>query len=126
MDSGWASRVIVTDFEVRLCHIDELVDGYAKGFDPYGTGSDVLFVVRRGASLHAYRNRCPHQRVSMPWKKGAYLNASRTRIVCSAHGAHFDIESGRCVLGAALGQSLTPETLTISSTGDVFWHRRSA
>lgn len=97
-----------------LCPIDDLPDGTARGFDPFGEGRDLLFIVRRGDSIRAYRNVCPHQGAALPWRKNAYLDADGSHIVCSAHGARFDIDSGRCVLGPALGQALRAVDLRIS------------
>ena len=49
---------------------------------------------------------CPHYGdTPMAWRTDAYLNAARDRIVCASHGAEFEIETGLCVTGAALGQS---------------------
>ncbi len=104
---------------VELCHLDELEDGEARGFDPFGQGRDAVFIIRRGETLRAYKNVCPHQGASLPWRKDAYLNADRTRIVCSAHGAQFDIDSGRCLLGPALGQSLQPAAVAVDQGGKV-------
>lgn len=98
------------------------MDGRARGFDPFDQGRDLLFVVRRGKSVKGYINRCPHQGASLPWRKDEYLNADGDRIVCSAHGAHFDIDSGRCTLGPALGRSLVPLTITAADDGEVQAH----
>ena len=92
-----------------LCRLDELSDGHARGFDPAGIGRDTVFIVRRGGAVVAYQDACPHHGTTpMAWRKDAYLNAARDRIVCSAHGAEFDIATGACTLGPCLGQSLTP------------------
>jgi nitrite reductase/ring-hydroxylating ferredoxin subunit len=104
---------------VTLCHLDELPDGSSRGFDPFRRGRDAVFVVRRGEALIAYRNVCPHQGASMPWRKNAYLNHDATRIVCAAHGAQFDIDTGQCLLGAALGKSLEPVATLITADGKV-------
>jgi nitrite reductase/ring-hydroxylating ferredoxin subunit len=48
------------------------------------------------------------------------LNANRDRIVCASHGAEFEIETGRCVLGAALGKSLSPAPIEVSAAGEVY------
>ncbi len=104
---------------MRLCHLDELPDGGSRGFDPRGTGRDTLFVVRRGPALHAYVNACPHHGSPMAWRKDAYLDGAGQRIVCFAHGAQFDIETGACTLGPCLGQSLTPVPLTLHDDGEV-------
>jgi nitrite reductase/ring-hydroxylating ferredoxin subunit len=106
---------------IALCRFEEMKDGESRGFDPYGEGRDFLFVVRRGAALHAWRDSCPHiDGAPLPWRKNAYLNARRDRIVCSAHGALFDIATGRCVLGPCLGQSLQPLTLVVLD-GVIYW-----
>ncbi len=97
-----------------LCRLDELPDGEARGFDPLRTGQDVLFVVRQGHALYGWRNACPHiDGAPLPWRRHAYLNADRDRIVCSAHGALFEITSGVCVLGPCLGQSLAAVALKV-------------
>ncbi len=104
---------------MRLCHLSELPDGGARGFDPRATGRDTLFVVRRGRRLDAYVNACPHHGTPMAWRKDAYLNAAGDRIVCSAHGAQFEIDSGLCTLGPCLGDHLTALPLALHDNGDV-------
>lgn len=103
-----------------LCQLDELPDGQSRGFDPTGSGRDTLFIVRQGEQLHAWRNACPHvDGAPMAWRKDAYLNGARNRIVCYAHGAQFDIVSGQCLLGPCLGQHLTPVAVSVSPAGEV-------
>jgi nitrite reductase/ring-hydroxylating ferredoxin subunit len=104
---------------MRLCHLDDLPDGDSRGFDPGASGRDTIFVVRQGRALHAWCNACPHHGTPMAWRRHAYLNAARDRIVCGAHGAQFEIASGRCTLGPCLGQTLTPVTLTVGDDGEV-------
>ncbi len=104
---------------VTLCQLDELPEGGARGFDPMGRGRDALFIVRRGATLKAYRNRCPHQGASLPWRKNAYLNADGNRVVCAAHGALFDIDTGQCLQGPALGEALEPMDVQLTTNGSI-------
>jgi nitrite reductase/ring-hydroxylating ferredoxin subunit len=90
-----------------VCHLSALPEGEARGFDPLNTGHDSLFIVRRGPRLYGWRDDCPHQPgTRLPWKKNAYLNAARDRIVCSAHGALFEIDTGLCTLGPCIGEHL--------------------
>lgn len=89
-----------------LCRLEQLVDGESRGFDPDGFGHDTVFAVRRGDRVWVYRDVCPHEGTPLPWRRHAYLNAARDRIVCHAHGAQFEIESGRCTLGLCVDQSL--------------------
>ena len=124
---GWSSPTLtMSDLptaplaSTMLCHIDALPDGDARGFDPAGSGRDTLFIVRQGQRLHGWRNACPHiDGAPMAWRRHAYLNAERSRIVCSAHGAQFAIDSGLCTLGPCLGQRLTAVPLTLNPAGEV-------
>ena len=105
---------------VFLCRLSELPEGESRGFDPLRTGQDTVIVVRLGRSLVAYRDACPHYGTTpMAWRKNAYLNSGRTRIVCNAHGAEFDIATGICTLGPCLGQSLTAVPWALTATGEI-------
>lgn len=103
----------------RLCHLAELPDGGARGFDPLARGRDTLFAVRRGESVHVWVDRCPHHGTPMPWRKDAYLNAAGDRIVCAAHGALFEVDSGLCVQGPCLGDRLRPVPFTLNNHGEL-------
>ena len=106
--------------DIVLCHLDDLPDGEALGFDPEGSGQDSILVVRQGARLHGYRDLCPHYGdTPMAWRRHAYLNAEGTYIVCAAHGALFEIDGGACVRGPCLGQALTPVKLAVDASGAV-------
>lgn len=103
-----------SDGVARLCRADELGEGEARGFDPWNDGIDTVLVVRHEGRLHGWRDACPHYGdTPLAWRKDAYLDAARTRIVCAAHGAQFDIATGVCTLGPCLGQGLQRVTLHI-------------
>lgn len=104
---------------MRLCHLDDLPEGGSRGFDPAGTGQDTLLVVRQGDRVFGYADACPHHGTPMAWRKDAYLDAAGRHIVCAAHGALFEIPTGRCVLGPCLGQSLAPVPLTLHADGAI-------
>lgn len=108
----------------RLCpavDLDDLPDRSARGFGGVRPGRAALFIVRHGGRFLAYADDCPHQPGSpMAWRRDAYLNADASRIVCSGHGAEFDIESGRCALGPCLGQSLTRIELEFNADGWIY------
>jgi nitrite reductase/ring-hydroxylating ferredoxin subunit len=106
--------------ELPLCRLDDLVDGESRGYDPQGMGQDTIFVVRRGADVRVYRDECPHQGSRMAWRRRAYLNAARDRIVCNAHGAQFEIDTGLCLLGPCLGQFLHRVPHRIDADGTVW------
>lgn len=100
---------------VWLCHAGDVPEGCSRGFDPWREGRDTVFVVRHRGELYGWRDACPHHGgTPMAWRKDQYLNADRTRIVCAAHGAQFDIASGACTLGPCLGQSLQRVALAVT------------
>jgi nitrite reductase/ring-hydroxylating ferredoxin subunit len=106
---------------VFLCRFDDLPDGESRGFDPWHAGQDSVLLVRRGARVFGWRDACPHHGgTPMAWRKDAYLNADRSRIVCAAHGAQFDIETGACTLGPCLGQGLQAVELVLTRTKDIY------
>lgn len=104
---------------MRLCAWGDLPQRGARGFDPDDRGQDTVFVVRAGTEIHAYEDRCPHQGTPMAWRKDAYLDASGEHIVCSAHGAIFEMATGVCTLGPCLGQALHVVPLFIGADGSI-------
>ena len=109
---------------VRLCALADLPDGGARGFDPLGRGHDTVFAVRRGRTVRVWADRCPHHGTPLPWRKDAYLNAAGDRIVCSAHGALFEPDSGLCVQGPCLGESLRALPCTLTDDGELLLDAR--
>ena len=109
----------------RRVHIgwaEDVPEGGSLGFDPDATGRDTLFVVRSGGDLHAWYDRCPHEGVTpLPLKRHVYLNAKRTRIVCFAHGAQFEIASGECVVGPCRGSRLERAAVTVDADGGLLF-----
>lgn len=71
-------------------------------------GPLAAFVVRRGAVVRAYENRCPHLGVPLNWKPDTFLDPSAETIVCAMHGALFRIDDGHCLAGPCQGQDLRP------------------
>lgn len=108
----------------RLCRLDEIADGSARGFAAAGAVRDTLFVVRRGDSVRAWLNACPHvDGAPLAWRKDAYLSADGQAIVCYGHGAVFDLDTGVCTKGPCIGQGLTPVHLERDADG-MLWTSR--
>lgn len=91
---------------VRLCRLEELAAGAARGFDPGCSGADTLFVLRRGGTVRAFRNRCPHQGARLEYRKDRFLSQDGRHVVCHAHGARFDPDTGICNHGGWALESL--------------------
>ena len=103
-----------------LCKLNEIAEGEARAFGPFDRARTKAFVVRRGGRIHAYWDSCPHYGdTPMAWRTNAYLNAAGDRIVCASHRAEFEIDTGRCLLGAALGKALTPAPVEATASGEL-------
>ena len=104
---------------IRLCDEAAVPEGQARGF-----ADRQIFVLRHAGQLHAYRDACPHYgqdggNVPLAWRRDAYLNADASRIVCAAHGAQFEPDTGLCTLGPCLGQSLSRVAVRVAANGDL-------
>lgn len=108
------------EIALELCNFDDLEDGQARGFVVPGLRRKVV-VVRKAGKVFGYLDSCPHYRGGTPmaWRTDAYLDGEGRHIACHAHGALFDIETGACVLGPCLGQSLKHVPLNINSNGGI-------
>jgi nitrite reductase/ring-hydroxylating ferredoxin subunit len=107
------------EIRIVVCRFDELEPAEARGFDIGGEeASRSGFVVREGGSIFAYLNVCPHAGHRLNWKPHAFLTRQRDRIMCSVHGAIFDISTGVCIEGPCPGRALTPLRVAVEA-GDV-------
>ena len=71
-------------------------------------GAFPMLVLRAGGGLRAYVNACPHQYLPLDWRSSQLVSADGTMLMCSAHGARFDIVTGEAVEGADCGLDPVP------------------
>jgi nitrite reductase/ring-hydroxylating ferredoxin subunit len=94
---------------VTLGPLDLVADGKARNFVlEMKAGRFHGFVVRRGADVVGYVDRCPHAGVPLAAELDDYLTPDGGLIRCSWHGALFEIADGACVGGPCMGARLTP------------------
>ena len=88
-----------------LCALEDIPDDGAKGFtlDKFNS----IFAVRKNQKVYLYQNRCPHARLELNWMPDRFLDRSRDYILCAAHGALFEIDSGDCIAGPCPGSKLS-------------------
>jgi nitrite reductase/ring-hydroxylating ferredoxin subunit len=92
-----------------ICAVDDIPDGGSNGFFEETRDGRLLYLaVRQGARVFVYVNACPHTGMPLDFKPGQFLNAERTLIQCSTHGAEFRIEDGFCISGPCEGDRLIP------------------
>jgi nitrite reductase/ring-hydroxylating ferredoxin subunit len=78
-----------------------------------------LLLVRKNGALYAYENLCPHAHYPLERPDGRVVVQQGRYIVCTAHGASFDAETGACVGGPCIGEKLTPLPIRVEN-GVVF------
>ena len=101
MTSASSSRVIA-----QVGHI--LEEGEVVSFswrDSIGMISEG-FVFRKNSHLHAYKNVCRHQPLTLDYGDGDVFTEDGQYLLCRNHGALFQPESGFCVDGPCQGASL--------------------
>jgi nitrite reductase/ring-hydroxylating ferredoxin subunit len=104
------------DTERVICALAELGDPGARGFT-CGSGDWPLrgFVVRRGETVRAYVNHCPHAGHALDLVPHRFLTRDGALILCSSHGALFEPEQGLCIAGPCSGASLRALPIRLAS-----------
>ena len=92
-----------------LCALSDLADPGAKGF-VFRSGDALFlsFVIRRGDQVYGYIDHCPHAGWPLAGQPDRYLTKTGDRVICSAHGALFEPDTGVCTSGPCAGQALSP------------------
>jgi nitrite reductase/ring-hydroxylating ferredoxin subunit len=107
-------RLAETPPGVRLAALEDIPDGHARNFVlQMKAGRFHGFVVRKGNQVFGYRDRCPHMGLPLAQELDHYLTSGGELILCSWHGALFEIESGRCVGGPCAGAALSAWPVTV-------------
>ena len=84
-----------------------------------GKSAFAMFAVRRGGCVRGYLNLCPHFALPLNYRAEIFLNEDASRIRCSMHFAEFDVDTGECLAGAAVGGWLDPVPLVVGPDGIV-------
>lgn len=93
--------------ERPLCRLDEIAESGARGFTLEADGAKrEVFVVRRLGHVFAYENACPHIGTPLDFMPDQFLTRDRKHLLCSTHGALFEISTGLCIHGPCKGRSL--------------------
>lgn len=73
-----------------------------------------FFAVKKNGRCYAYRNNCPHAGAPLNWGIDEFLTYDKEYLLCSLHGAVFDIETGLCIAGPCKGDRLEAVPFEIS------------
>ena len=98
----------------RLCSLAELDATGAKGITlGEWPKAREFVVVRDGAAVRAYVNRCPHNSGTLETVPDRFLDAERLNLVCSTHGARFRLADGLCISGPCRGDGLAAVAIEV-------------
>lgn len=101
----------------RLCNTEDIPEREARGFD---TDQGPIFITQRDGAFYAYLNNCPHLGTELEYQENQFLDMDREYIICSTHGALFQVESGNCVFGPCQGDHLTRVEISVHSDGGIY------
>lgn len=79
-----------------LLEVEAEIDGVAES----------VILHRKGDTVHAWLNICPHAGRRLDWAPGKFLMSKDGLLVCAAHGASFELHAGACVAGPCRGDAL--------------------
>lgn len=97
-----------------LARLEDLPEDFGVAADfSLGDALWSVILVRRGAGALAFENRCPHAAYPLERPDGRVILQAGRFLVCSAHGASFDAETGACVGGPGGARALTPVRVRI-------------
>ena len=93
----------------EVCDLDDIQDGDSAKFVPEVPESTLaVLIVRKNDKLFGYINSCPHIGAPLDIRPGKFLSSDKKHILCSNHGALFEINTGYCVFGPCQGKYLEP------------------
>ncbi|MGS1108561.1 Rieske (2Fe-2S) protein [Achromobacter anxifer] len=99
-----------------LCRVEDIPDG---GSLTVRIDARPVILLRRGATVWGYQNRCPHFSVTLDAAHGAVLTYEAQVLMCAHHSALFRFEDGLCIEGPCQGAALDPQPLCVAA-GQVY------
>ncbi|WP_162625909.1 Rieske (2Fe-2S) protein [Acinetobacter sp. MB5] len=97
---------------------EDIPERESRAFDT--TEGNPIFITQRDGMFYAYKNLCPHLQVELEFLENQFLDQDREFIECSTHGALFNVETGECISGPCLGESLQKVGIQIHSDGGIY------
>ena len=99
-----------------LCKTTDIEDPGSKSFEvKIKRKTQSIFVVHKNGEFFAYYNQCPHTGASLEWQQDQFLDLDKALIQCATHDALFIIDSGECIAGPCVGDTLQSLPITIDA-----------
>jgi nitrite reductase/ring-hydroxylating ferredoxin subunit len=84
----------------KICNLGDIKDNNSIGLSTKINGAlKKLIVVRSGKNTFVYLNSCPHIGAPLDLRPGQFFSHNKDNIICSTHGALFQIRTGLCIFG---------------------------
>ncbi|WP_088698729.1 Rieske (2Fe-2S) protein [Halomonas campaniensis] len=61
------------------------------------TGDFPVIILRKEGSFYGFVNACPHQYLPLNYRAENIISSDKRHLLCSVHGAAFDIINGNCI-----------------------------
>jgi nitrite reductase/ring-hydroxylating ferredoxin subunit len=115
--SDWRALPFAPAAGTPLCDVLEIPEGGAKEVS-FGEGKDAfgVLLLRRGDSVWAYRNCCPHYSQPLNYEPDVFHTFDGEILMCAHHTAMFRVQDGYCFEGPCEGASLEPLPLRREGT----------
>lgn len=101
----------------HLCNTDDIPEREARAFD---TAHGEIFITQRDGMFYAYKNYCPHLGTNLEFMENQFLDMDKEFIICSTHGALFQVDNGQCVFGPCQGDHLNSVQISVHSDGGIY------
>lgn len=106
-----------------LCSMHSLTDGHATLLELDTGGGPIqpfrLILLRSGAQVTAFVNRCAHFGVPLAAKQAQLIFKPHASITCNVHYARYRWADGVCEAGDCEGESLMPVPLEQLADGQL-------
>lgn len=102
----------------KIAMTEEIAERAARAYDT--DDGRTIFITQRDGSYYAYNNLCPHLQTELEFLENQFLDQDGEYIQCSTHGALFNVETGECISGPCLGESLEKVNIKVHSDGGIY------
>lgn len=82
-------------------------------------GEFPMILAHQGGQFYAYVNACPHQFLPLDYRSPQILITAGDKLMCTSHGAMYDLKIGVGTAGHGLGCSLGSVPLEITKDGRI-------
>ena len=107
----------------KICDLNNVKNNGSHGLSARINGIlEKLIVVRRGKYTFVFKNSCPHIGAPLDLKPGQFLSLNKKNIICSTHGALFQIRTGLCIFGPCKGKYLEAVPICIKNNEILYVH----